>query len=151
MEEYWKGPYNCLVHNSLEYCVAADGVSRYYKEGGFQGDPIPREKWIKKYTYEHGGLLYYDVVHKNDLDTKFIEEVRERNKFPALQMHILDHTANMSNIKSLILREAECGFIKIWCRCQVKNIDNIIAELIYEGFTVKSTKDRENCYLIIGW
>jgi len=59
-QSYWRGPYDCLVPDSVDSCVAADGGNILYKDGSeteMDVEPtMSKEEWIATYTYKCTGL-----------------------------------------------------------------------------------------------
>jgi hypothetical protein len=137
-ENYWLGPYETLIHESLDSCVAKDGINVLYKDGcetevnvsrGLTGD-----EWLEKYAVEHDNLYFY-------------------KENPTLLTHLRkltqEFSINKQEIKTLLEAEAKKG--KNEASIENGNLNAIEEYLTREGLICKIVTSYSGKSLLVKW
>jgi len=72
-DTFWMGPYNVLVSNKLESCVAQDGINIFNRN-----NHMTETEWKNKYAVQIGNQWFYKEELPNIIREKsFIDQVKE--------------------------------------------------------------------------
>lgn len=63
--EYWFGPYKCLVPISINSCIAQDGSNTLFRDGSeteidMEDEPPTKQEWLDMYTIPFGDYRLYN-------------------------------------------------------------------------------------------
>lgn len=69
-ENYWYGPYGCIVPERVSYCIAKDGYNKRYRDGAetemyMNVEKISEQEWLSFFTIKFGKFNLYNIYHNN--------------------------------------------------------------------------------------
>lgn len=147
---WWKGPYDCLIPESIKSCPAEDGHNYRTITGSetelYVGNPYTREKWIEEFADidENGNLIYKHEVSSDVPITSENEDLSLLNRIKETQSN---------NTYNIIVYHKGCadGIMAVWIALKHINAQYIIpcdAGAMPDFSSIRGSRDQYTVYFL---